>query len=98
MKKYTDILLVSRFLVEHGIAPSIQLFALSHDAWSDLVSAADEWEETQKKKTSENPDMPEEEATTWEAWKEQERMRQEAELEQERLLYHSAGYRPKDKT
>ncbi len=91
MKKYMDILLVSRFLVEHGIAPSIQLFALSQDAWSDLVSVANEWEETQQK--VEDPDAPEEELA-----KTAERERQEAELEQERLLYHSSGFRPKDKT
>lgn len=92
MKRYDDFVLLCSFLNAHSIDVTMELFDLSQEAWSDLVCIADEWSDTRETYRLAEPDMPEEE----QAQVEQQKL-QEAELEQEQLLYHSSGYTPRSK-
>lgn len=93
MKTLEEFELVKEFLGGQGIQPTMAMVCASAPEWQDLVFLAKEWksqvEEEIKRQEEELAGLSEEEL----ALRDKE-AREKALLENERVLFHSSGYRP----
>jgi hypothetical protein len=93
VKTLEEFQLIKEFLGGQGIKPTMAMVCAAGPEWQDLVYLAKSWksarEEEIARKEEELASLSEEEL----ALRDRE-ARDAARLEEERLLYHSAGYRP----
>lgn len=93
MKTLEEFLLIKEFLGGQGIKPTMAMVCATNEGWADLKYLAREWRDAREaeiaRQQEEMEGLSEEELAFLDKKAEEERR-----LEQERLLYHSSGYRP----
>lgn len=94
MKNLTDYYLIRDFIASQGLLLDISILKLPEDRWDDLVQLSTEW----KYKLDEEDKQAQMELVglSVEELEQRERDRKAAlKYENEKVLFHSSGYRPK---
>jgi len=93
MKTLEDFDLIREFLGAQGIKPTMAMVCAGGPEWQDLVFLAREWKNAQdeavKQQAEELANLSEDELALRD-----KQAREEALLENDRVLFHSSGHRP----
>jgi len=95
MKTLADFERVREFLESQGIKPTIAMAGLDSGPWTDLVLLSREWQEKLEEE-AERVKAEMEGLSEEEIGQRERDAAEEARLENERILYHSSGYEPRE--